>query len=171
LTDEPIHLQAGTVIGQLAPVSDIISIAQDRDPEVTNTPCYLTGVSQSQGESRSSGYRNKYGRHVAERVSVFTPNFVRHNRGHKTQTFYSQNRSSAQNNWGRNWRNNQRNVENHHHRNINKHRRYWFDRDLFTVENQRASLHARHRGTYGQVGTTEVERGFIGLVGEGSPSV
>jgi len=31
-TDEPITLRAGTLIGQLAPVSDILSIAQDNDP-------------------------------------------------------------------------------------------------------------------------------------------
>jgi len=65
--DEPITLRSGAIIGQLAPVSDILSVAQDNAPAaITDAPCYLTG--KRQGDSRSNGYRNKHRRYSADRV-------------------------------------------------------------------------------------------------------
>jgi len=129
LMDEPITLRAGTLVGQLAQVSDSLSSAHDNDFTQTDVTCYLTG----EGESRTNGYRNNYGRYSADQVNLSTSNLVRDDMGHRTQTFYSQNKKSAQNRWGMNWRNNRRNVGNYH-QNRNNHRRYWFDSDSFAVE-------------------------------------
>jgi len=60
-TDDPKTLRAGTIIGQLAPLGDIVSIAQDNNSAAfaAEVLCCLT----SEGESRPTGYRNKHRRY------------------------------------------------------------------------------------------------------------
>jgi len=63
-TDEPIGLAAGTFIGQLTPLQDKVSIAQENAPAATeiDSPCYVTSNRGHGDYSRPSdcGIRNNH---------------------------------------------------------------------------------------------------------------
>jgi len=78
-TDTPILLIAGTFIGQLTPLQDIVSIAQENAPAAIkiDAPCYVTGNSGQGDYPRPSdcGPRNKHRRYSADRVLCFPDEF------------------------------------------------------------------------------------------------
>jgi len=109
-TDDPIVLHARTFIGQLTPLKEIVSIAQENAPGADiNAPGYLTG--EGQGDCpRPNGYRNKHRRYSTDRVRASPSNFSTNNIVYKTQNSCPKNKSFAQNDRGAN-------VENHLHQN------------------------------------------------------
>jgi len=110
-TDEPLVLRAETFIGQLTPLKELVSIAQENAPAATNIDvnCYVTG--EGQGDyPRPNGYRNKHRRYSADRVRASPTNFWSGRNKDRTQNFYSRNESFEQNDRGGE-------VENHHHQN------------------------------------------------------
>jgi len=62
-TDEPIHLPSGTLIGQIAPVEDILSIAQDN---CSNMPYRPPDSSCSQQNHQQPLFRNNQRRYAAD---------------------------------------------------------------------------------------------------------
>jgi len=111
-TDESMVLGAGTFIGQLTPLADIVSIAQKNAPAAAkiDAPCYLTG-NQGQGDyQRPNNYRNKHKRYSADRVRASQTNFPPDRNNGRMQNSYSRSNSFAQNDRGTN-------IENHHHQN------------------------------------------------------
>jgi len=110
-TDESIVLHAGTFIGQLTPLQDIVSIAQENAPAAANidVPCYVTGVGQGD-YPRPICYRNKHRRYSAYRIRASPTNFSSSKNNDRMQNSYSRNESFAQND-------RRENVENHHHQN------------------------------------------------------
>jgi len=110
-TDDAITLRAGTFIGQLTPLEDIVSIAQENAPAAvrTDTPCYVTGEGQGY-YSRPNGFRNKHMRYSADRIRASPKNFLSGRNHGRMKNSYSRNESFAQNERGGNF-------ENHHYQN------------------------------------------------------
>jgi len=68
-TDETIMLGAGTFIGQLTPLADIVSIAQETAPAaVIDAPFYVTGDPGQGDYPRPNDYKNKHRRYSVDRV-------------------------------------------------------------------------------------------------------
>jgi len=69
-------LRSGTFIGQLIPLKEIVSIAQENAPAADiDGPCYLTG--EGQGDyPRTNSYRNKHRRYSADRVAYVLPHRI-----------------------------------------------------------------------------------------------
>jgi len=86
-TNDSITLKAGTTIGQLAPLLDIVSIAQENSPGADmGTPCYFDG--EEQGDNpKLNGHRNRYRRYSADRVRASSTNFLSDRNRYKTQNF------------------------------------------------------------------------------------
>jgi len=59
LTDEPIHLKRDTLIGQVTTVSDILSIAQDNNPDMTDETEYEYRQTETYNRQRRSDTREE----------------------------------------------------------------------------------------------------------------
>jgi len=86
-TDDEIILYAGTFIGQLTPVEEILSIAQENAPAADiDTPCYITG--EGQGDY-TGGFRNKHRRYSTDRIRASQANFESGRNNGRMQNSYS----------------------------------------------------------------------------------
>jgi len=79
-TDEALTLGGGTFIGQLTPLKDIVSIAQENAPAAprSNEQCYVTN-NRDGVECRQTFGRNKHRRYAADRGRAPQSNFSRGN--------------------------------------------------------------------------------------------
>jgi len=100
-TVEPIVLGAGTFIGQLTPLQDIVSIVQKNAPAATgiDSPCYVTGNIEQSDYSRPSDCapRNKHRSYSADRVRASQTNFLSDSNNRRMENSYSGGKSFAQN--------------------------------------------------------------------------
>jgi len=93
-TDNAITLSAGTFIGTLTPLDEIVSIAQE-NAIAAEKPSYLTG--EGQGDyPRPNGYKNKHRRYSADRVRASPTNFLSDRNSSRTQNSFSRNKNFAQ---------------------------------------------------------------------------
>jgi len=125
-TDEPIHLVPDTLIGQVTPVSDILSIAPDNNPTKTNKneqrqpeTSYRQRRYDANGRSRQKGQRqtDQFGETGNRTFYSHNTNFVNNNNRYRQQN-----------------RNNTHNTENHHHGNGHNHGDFLSSEPLISSE-------------------------------------
>jgi len=111
-TDESMVLGAGTLLGQLTPLADIVSIAQEKAPAAAkiDVPCYVTGDLGQGDYPRPNDYRNKHRRYSADRVRASQTNFPPGRNDDRMQNSHSRSNSFAHYDRGTN-------IENHHYQN------------------------------------------------------